>query len=427
MRRSRLGLVGAAFALAAVVVSACGGPSTGTEVQSHTVRQAPDPGMIPATALANSALGADLYQVLAARDGNFVFSPYTVSTGLAMAGAGAGGTTAQQFDVVQHLTPGLDLDLGLNSIAQQLATREGDQSSSTRRGRVSLDLPVSLWGQKDTHVEQPFLDTLSSSFGTGIRLVDFRSDPEASRRAMNTWVRQQTDGTIEELVPRGTVNDITRLVVTDAASVRAPWDVPFDPGGSQPAPFTMLDGHTTNPMTMTAQAPKGLLYAKSDGWEAVGLPYLGRQLEMIVLAPDAGRFADVEQQFDGAELQRVLTLLQPTPLELHLPRFGFTTQTNLADALSQIGASAAFTPGEADFSGITQDESLSISAFPQQAFISADEDGTVAKATQVVSSQDATPTVGLTKVTIDRPFIIMVVDRATDEPLFLGRVTNPAG
>jgi len=410
---------------AALIAAGCGGPATGTEVRSHAERQSPDPDMVPQTALANSAMGADLFHVLAGRNGNFVFSPYAVSTGLAMAAAGAAGTTADQLDVVQHVTPGLDLDLGLDTIAQQLDDREGQRTSTTRRGHVSLDLPVSLWGQKDTQIEQPFLDTLSSSFGTGIRLVDFRSDPEASRRSMNTWTRQQSDGSVEELIPRGMITDVTRLVVTAAASVQAPWEVPFDLSHSKPAPFTTLDGHTVNPVTMEARAPTGLSYAKSDGWQAVGLPYLGGELEMVVLMPDVGRYADVEQQFDGAKLQRVLSLLQPAPLDLHLPKFGFTTQANLADVIAQAGAAAPFTPGEADFSGITQDEALSISSFPQQAFLSVDEDGTVAKATQVVTNGDSSPGGVLTTVNVDRPFIVMVVDRATDEPLFLGRVVNP--
>ena len=380
--------------------------------------------MVPPTVLANSALGTDLFHALSSRDGNFVFSPYAVSTGLAMAAAGAAGTTEGQLAVVQHITPGLDLDLGLDTIAQLLDKRDGERSTSTRRGRVQLDLPVSLWGQKDTVIEQPFLDTLSRSFDTGIRLVDFRSDPEASRRAMNTWNRQQSDGSIEELIPRGTITDVTRLVVTAAASVQAPWEVPFDLTRSKPSPFTTLDGHTVNPVTMETRAPTGLTYAKSDGWQAVGLPYLGSELEMVVLVPDAGRYADVDQRFDGAELQRVLTLLQPQPLDLRLPKFGFTTQSNLADVIVQAGASAPFTPGEADFSGITHDEALSISSFPQQSFLSVDEDGTVAKATQVVTN-DETPPGTLTEVTVDRPFIVMVVDRATAEPLFLGRVVNP--
>ena len=132
-----------------------------------------------------------------------MFSPYGVSVGLAMAGAGAAGATAEQLATVQHLTPGMDLNSGLNALDQQLDGRNGEQTSDVRKGRVSLAGPVSLWGQKDTRFEQPFLTTLSQSFGTGIRVVDFRSDPDASRRAINTWIRDETKGTIEELIPRG--------------------------------------------------------------------------------------------------------------------------------------------------------------------------------------------------------------------------------
>jgi serine protease inhibitor len=425
MRRHPLLAAAAASALMAALAGSCTGPSTGTEVRSHAERDPANRSMIAPTALANSSLGATLYRTLATRNDNFVFSPYEVSTGLAMAAAGANGTTADQLGVVQHVTPGLDLNDGLNSISQQLAGRSGEQSSEVRRGRITLELPTSLWGQKETRLKEPFLDTLSRYFGTGIRLVDFRSDPEASRRAMNSWVRGQTHNTIEELVPRGTITNVTRLVVTAAASLQAPWDVPFDANRSRPAPFTLLDGQTVSPITMTAQSPDGLLYAKSDGWEAVGMPYLGRQLEMVLIAPDPGRFADVESRLDGAELQRVVTLLKPTPLDLRIPRFGFTTQQNLADPLVDIGASAAFTPGEADFSGITDDEALSISSFPQQTFLSADEDGTTqGTATQVITSKDQ-PSIKLTPVSIARPFIVMVIDRATGEPIFLGRVLNP--
>ena len=413
------------LAAAALLAAACGGRSTGTEVRADTAQDPPDRASIAPTAAANSAFGADLYRELAARGDNFVISPYGISTGLAMAAAGAGGTTAEQLASVQHVTGDLDLDLGLSSIRQQLAQRNGEQSSDVRRGKVSLQIPTALWGQKGTQLLDPFLEQLSRSFDTGVRLVDFRSDPDAARRAINNWVRGETDDAIEELVPRGTITDLTRLVVSDAASLQAPWDVPFDPTRSRPAPFTLLDGQTVTPMTMTALAPEGLLYAADDGWEAVGLPYLGRQLEMVVLVPESGRFAEVEDRLDGAELQRVVSRLRPTPLDLRLPRFGFTTQLDLSDPLAAIGAPSAFATGEADFSGITEDEPLSISSFPHQTFLSADEDGTEATATQVIRSTDDQPTVKLTAVAVDRPFIVVVIDRATSEPLLLGRVVNP--
>jgi serpin B len=133
----------------------------------------------------------------------------------------------------------------------------------------------------------------------------------------------------------------------------------------------------------------------------------------------------VESRLDGPLLQRILTGLAPTALDLHLPRFGFTTQGELDDPLSEIGAPAPFIAGEADLSGITADEALWIAGFSHQAFLSADEEGTESSAATIVPAQTTTVTAKLTNVTADRPFIVMVVDRATGEPLFLGRVVDP--
>ena len=160
---SRLALVGGVMALHA----ACSGPSTGSEVRSHVPRAPIDRSTIEATALANSQLGTDLYHSLRSRNGNFVFSPFAVSVGLAQVGAGAAGATATQLDAVQHATTGHSLAAGLNSVDLQIDSRSGDRESAIREGRVSLELPIAVWGQQDTNVERPFLDQLSRYFGTG--------------------------------------------------------------------------------------------------------------------------------------------------------------------------------------------------------------------------------------------------------------------
>ena len=426
MLRSRVlrALAPAALSLG-VLLAACSGPSTGTEVQGHGTPEPVDRSAEPAAVRANAAMGMNLYHQLQGGAGNFVFSPYGVSTVLAMAQAGAAGTTASQLAAFQQVPTGADLDAGLNALADGLSQRSGEQLSDVRKGRVTLTVPTSLWGQKDTRFDQPFLDTLATSFGTGLRVVDFRSDPEASRKAMNSWVREQTDATIEELVPRGEITDVTRFVATTATSLQAPWDQPFDRLRSHPAPFTLRDGRTVRPVTMTVDAPTGLSYVKGDGWEAVGLPYLGRKLEMVVIAPDQGRFDEVERGFDGAALQQVVSRLQPTALALTLPRFGFTTQDDLAQAVAAGGAPDPFSPTDADFSGVTADERLFLSELAQQTFVSADEEGTEATASTVITTIDRAAASKLESVTIARPFLLAVIDRPTGEPILLGRVLDP--
>jgi serpin B len=407
-----------------VALVACGGTSTGSEVRSHEPRDPGDQAAVAPTVLANSSFGMDLYRALADHDQNFVFSPYGVSTVLAMAGAGAGGTTAEQLAAVQHQASE-GLQDGLNALDQALADRSGERSSDVRKGKVVLEIPTALWGQKETRFEQPFLDTLARSFGTGMRVVDFRSDPDAARRSINAWIREQTRSSVEELVARGSITDTTRLVASEAATFQAPWDIPFDASRTGRTPFTLADGTATEVTMMGLAAPTGLLYAAGDGWQATALPYLGRQLEMVVLVPDAGRFDEIEGGLDGPGLQRALGQLRPTSIDLELPRFGFTTQGDLDGALAQIGAPAAFEPGQADFTGITADEALDISELPHHAYLSADEEGTEASATTVIPSEAPPRPVTTTSLRVDRPFLVMVVDRATNALLFLGRVVNP--
>jgi serpin B len=146
---------------------------------------------------------------------------------------------------------------------------------------------------------------------------------------------------------------------------------------------------------------------------------------MVVVVPDPGQFDAVEGRLDGAFVQRVIGLVHPSAIDLRLPRFSFTTQGTLQGPLSDIGAPAAFTSGQADFSGISTDEALDISDFPQQAFLSADEEGTDASAVTVVPAEPPVPPVTRTSLVVDRPFIVMVVDRVTREPLLLGRVADP--
>jgi len=425
MHRPRALVVAATLAAAAIVAGACGGPSTGTEVRSHEPRDEPQASALPATVAANTALGAALYRPLAARAGNFVFSPFGVSLGLAMTQAGAGGITADQLNAVQHVVAGQDLPSGLNTLMQALGDLNGDQQNDLRKGRVSLQTPAALWGQKDTRFDEPFLDSLARSFGTGMRVVDFRSDPEDARHAMNSWVSGQTQGNIAELVPRGVITETTRLEATVAAYLQAPWDQRFDLGRSAPAPFTRPDGQTASAIMMELRAPSGLLYGKEAGWQAVEIPYLGRKLAMVVIMPDAGQLAEFEGRLDGPLLQHIVRSLAPKALDLHLPRFGFTTQGELDDPLSEIGAPSAFIASEADFSAMTANEALWIGGFSHQAFLSADEEGTEASAVTIVPAHPPVVTANLTNVTVDHPFIVMVIDRATSEPLFLGRVSDP--
>jgi serpin B len=413
------------LALATLLVAACGGPSTAV-LNGAGGREAPEREFLPGATEATNAFGADLYRVLAAQPGNLLLAPAPLIDALAMARAGSAGSTRQAFDAVLHanLTP--NLDGGLNALSQALGPRSGDKRSETRRGRVDLRLPASVWGQRGLHVKQELLDVLSKDYGTGFRVADFHADADGGRQAVNNWGDDATDGVIKELVPRGEITQYTRFLSVAAANLRAPWQVPFDQSRTRPAPFQRSDGQPGEAQVMEATSD-AFRSAQGDGWDAVELPYLGDELALDVIVP-SGALADLERSLTADRLDAIGRALDHAPREavaVSLPQFAFTTTQDLQEPLTQLGLGVAFSR-DADFSGVTSDEVLSLSHVPYQGFFKVDEEGTDPN-NDTATAQPATGTqASARRVNVDRPFVFLVRDRPTGTVLLIGRVTNPS-
>jgi serpin B len=380
---------------------------------------------------ASGSLGsfaADLYGVLAkeAGDSNLVFSPASVVTALVMTYAGAEGTTAEEMAATLHLgLEGDTLHQAFNSLDRILESRswEGKDAEGKDVG-VLVRTANSLWAQRDLAFQQPFLDTLALNYGAGVRLVDYKTEAERARRAINDWVAGQTEDKITDLIPEGALDALTRLVLVNAVYLDATWANQFDKALTTDGRFTTIGGDPVTTPMMRQSA--GFPYAKGEGWQAVELPYLRDELSMIVIVPDEGGFAQVEGRLAEGLIAEVRALLSPgAEVDLSLPKFEFRTQAGLSDALRALGMQRAFDPQAADFSGMTEEEALFIDDVIHEAYIAVDEEGTeAAAATAVVMRATAMPAQQITLV-VDRPFLFALQDRDTGALLFLGRVTDP--
>jgi len=211
-------------------------------------------------------------------------------------------------------------------------------------------------------------------------------------------------------------------VLTNAIYFNAAWANNFEKDLTQPAPFHLLDGSTVDVPMM--QQTERMGYAAGDGYQAVSLPYDGRELEMLVLLPDEGKFVAFEGSLDTAEADSIIRSIVPKQVALSLPRFKFESEFSLGNALYDMGMPTAFT-GLADFSGMTGNRDLSISQVIHKAFVAVDEAGTeAAAATAVIMRATAMPAAPM-KVTVDRPFIFLIRDIQTGSVIFVGRVVNP--
>ena len=375
----------------------------------------------------NSAFAFDLYQVLSAEDGNLFYSPYSISLALAMTYAGARGETEQQMANTLHfILPQDRLHSAFNGLDLELAGR-GEGAEGTDEEGFRLNILNALWGQEDFEFISEFLDLLAENYGAGLRLLDFVNAAEDSRIVINDWVSDQTEGRIEDLIPQGVIDALTRLVLTNAIFFNAAWLFPFQEELTSDALFHLLDGGEVMVPMMRQTAAFGL--AKGDGYQAVELPYDGGELSMVILLPDTGQFEGFEGPLDADLVRTITEGLVPTQVDLTMPKFEFASDFNLADTLRAMGMPVAFisslgpcTSEIADFSGMTGTCELFIKEVVHKAFVSVDEAGTeAAAATAVVIGPTSAPA----SVTIDRPFVFLIRDIEIGDILFVGRVENP--
>jgi serpin B len=448
------------------------GPLAGIELAQSSVARAPaDPAAAKTAAASINAFGLDLLRAMLAEgtlkpDENAVVSPTSIALALAMARAGAKGETAGQMDAVLHTSGWDELGPGLNALDQALANRNAtwqDENLDPPTRELALRIANTSFAQKDWTIEQAYLDRIASTFGAGVRLVDYRTDYEAARKLINAWVNDQTKQRIPELIPVGMLDDLTRLVLVNAIYLKAAWLREFPNGLTEPKPFTRLDGSTVEVQTMNQFGGQEIPYARGNGWQATELRYEGLYWEhpplaMTLILPDD--LPSFESKVPASQLARITATLQsererigvitpsttaemcdrtyPYDVSLYLPRFGIDTKASLPDVLKSLGMSLALTRGVADFSAIhvpkSYEEILYISDVIHQANIDVDEKGTeAAAATAVVMvdtgggcvGSDPIPTKTIT-LRLDRPFLFVLRDVETGAVLFMGRVVDPS-
>ncbi len=399
-------------------------PVAAGEARSNANRATVDTAAAMDAAQAMNDFGFDIYAALraAGSGSNLVFSPASIGVALAMARPGARGVTADQMDAVMHSLGADAMANGIGSLDLLLNSRSGTVRGPDGDSRdVTLTLANATFAQRDEEWEQAYLDALAERFGAGVRLVDYKADFEAARGQINSWVSQQTNSRIPQLLGPGTLDTLTRLVLVNAIYLKAPWLVPFDAGSTTSADFTKADGSTVQAQMMSVFGD--FAYAKGDGWQAVELPYIGNKLAMTLILP--ADFAAFAQSLDSAKFSDVVESLAAKEGTVALPRFNFETKTELAELLAGMGMTNAFDSGTADFSGMTTQEPLFIRRVVHQANISVDEKGTeAAAATAVVVSGDAGP-IDPFNIRFDRPFIFALRDLETGAVVFLGQLTDP--
>ncbi|XP_060934109.1 leukocyte elastase inhibitor-like [Limanda limanda] len=362
-----------------------------------------------------------LFQTLSRANpsGNMLVSPLSISSALAMVYLGARGDTAVQMEEALSFQPGEDFHAEFKKFIE-------DINSPSKL--YILQTANRLYGEKTAKFLPRFLDDTRKYYQADLKTVDFIGAAEASRVEINTWVEQQTENKIKDLVKPGIVSDGTKLVLVNAIYFKANWKNRFDEANTKETPFKVSQTESKPVQMMFQKKNLPYKYITDHALKILELPYVEEELSMLILLP--------KQSTDGSDpllkLEKELTLqrlnewtnkgnmLVHSDVHVHLPKFKLEEDYKLNEPLSKLGMMDVLNPSKADLSGMNSEGGLFLSEVVHKAFVEVNEEGTEAAAATA-----AVVTNGPCSFTADHPFLFFIRHNKTKSILFLGRFSSP--
>lgn len=366
---------------------------------------------------ANNKFAFDLYsQLNKSEKENIFYSPYSISAALAMTYEGAKGQTADEMKSVFHFPESNILRPNFAAIYNDI--NKGVKDYELRTGNA-------LWIQQNYSLLEDYISRVEKYYGGKAANLDFAKETEKSRQTINSFIEEQTNQKIKDLLPPGSLNELTRLVLTNAIYFKGTWEWEFDKSDTREQEFkiTPTDIVKTPMMYMKPEKVR-FNYADLGDLQILELPYKGEKISMLVLLP-TGNLESIEPTLTAEKLSEYKSQMQETKLDaLYFPKFEFDTKYTLNENLKALGIPSAFDPAKADFSGMTTAEKIWIDFVIHQAYVKVDEKGTEAAAATAVGMVGSAMPRNVFKA--DHPFIFLIQEKDTGNILFFGRVVNPA-
>jgi serpin B len=401
-------------------------------------RKADDPPplspMPPKAASGDQKFSVALFHELAkAAPGNLFFSPYSVSTALAMVQAGASGRTREEIETaLGYPGAGDALIEQAGKRALELAGRSAPTASEKNRlSRAEGVTPDSfgchlscanaIWHQTGYPVEAAFVEALRRRLGAEVRDVDFAKAPAEAVKIVNDWAAKATRDKIKDVLSPGLLHPMTRVLLANAIYFKARWEEEFHESGTQPKLFHLLNGSTDQvPMMHHGGCFPSV---RDNEIHALQMNYSGGQVAMIILLPEPGKFEKVSKELDAGRLEGLMAAMSPSQTQLSMPKFRVESSFMLAAPLRALWIIRAFEKG--DFSRISAEPGFFLSEVLHKTFVDVDEKGTEAAAVTIPMLAGSAPPRDLVQFHVDRPFLFLIRDLPTGTPLFLGRVVDP--
>ncbi|CAG0916410.1 unnamed protein product, partial [Notodromas monacha] len=362
------------------------------------------------------AVAIDLFRELRKEDqGNIFFSPFSIQAAFSMFLAGSGGVTHEEISKVLHVmtkNPG-DVHVQFRDLLKTIENHKD----------VTLATANKVFVQDGAKIQEEYLSRVKESYLSAVENTDFSDD--TNRAKINAWVENQTKNKIKDLLPPGSLNAMTRIVLVNAIYFKGNWLNQFDPASTRNQPFFQTKKKTIDVPMMSRKGNYRLIDIDALNARILELPYKGESMSMFLLVPrEVDGLEALENALTHEMLEKVIsTKGARRELTVVLPKFKLESSFTLRKTLSKLGMPSAFNADEADFSGITGDKSLFVSEGYHKAFLEVNEEGSEAAAATRASGLGCAFGEIEEEVRVDRPFLFFIKDGPLGVVLFFGKVS----
>ncbi len=348
---------------------------------------------------------------------NFSFSPASLNMALAVAYSGARNETQKQMSTV------LGFDTSHDTFHQKYHDYFSGVMQISKDTLVEFNVANRIFLEESFDVRDEYVNQVQQWHAGAFEKIDFRENPRQAENRINTWVEEMTRERIQNLIPPGSLSQLTRLVLVNAIYMKSAWKYPFDKNRTQEKEFRSASGDTVAARFMI-QRKSGIPYYEHERFIAMELPYATNELSLILIRPNERNVPDLSLFVpDGALYSEILAGLQPETVKMEIPLFKIESSFSLSSDLKSKGMDQVFNQ-QADFSGIAENKDLFISEVFQKVFIEIDEKGAEAAAAtgavMVTTSMPVDPP-RIKEFIADRPFLFILKENRFNTPLFIGQ------
>lgn len=340
---------------------------------------------------------------------NLLYSPFSVSSAMSMVLLGCNGKTKSELEsTLRFCEP----------------TQAHEKMAALQHALTGSNLQVAnkLFIEKSFPVKEKFLNEIQLLYKSDVESKNFRDSPEASRKDVNNWVSKETHGKIEDLMPEGSIDASTKLVIANAIFFKGKWESQFKKSNTAKKDFHTISGEVVQVDMMTRKGKYHLAVDSEGKVSMIDIPYEGTPMSMVILLPN-NDIREVENSLDAGKFLRMYKSLFKEEVILGLPKFKLQFERDLVQSFKDLGAKSLFS-GDANFSGISDSTGLYVNAIAHKAFIEVDEQGTeAAAATGVAIARMAL--LPPTEFICNKPFLFFIYHKTSSTILFAGRMLNP--